>query len=147
MIKRMIIIICILCLVPFCLCLSGCSSKHTLKINGDDVEKVTLYPGEISVEYLNNRKDGITLETQDLDKFIQLYNEAAYRGQELDYGTTSQWGCAITLKDGSIIELISECDADFWVGHYKNGTYIGGEYYIQSIELDLLLTDLINKLL
>lgn len=139
-------IICILCLAAFCLCLSGCS-KHNLNIDAENVEKVTLYRGEITVQYLDNKKDGMELNSQDLERFIQLYNNAAYRGLELGYGTTSQWGCAITLKDGSIIELISECDADFWVGHYKNGTYIGGKYYIQSTELDLFLTDLVDKLL
>lgn len=79
MLKRMINVkrhivrtICILFLVNFCLCLSGCS-RHSLKIDAEQAEKVTLYHGEMSVEYLENRKDGVELDHQSTKKFIQLF--------------------------------------------------------------------------
>ena len=137
-------ILCILCLAALCLSLTACS-KHTLRIDMNNAEKVTLYEGEISIKYLENQKGGIELSARDMAEFVELYNNAGYRGLELDYGTTSQWGCVISLRDGKIIHLSAQCNADFWVGCYQNGTLIGGDYYIQSNPLDFFLTNFIDQ--
>ena len=101
-------ILCILCLAALCLSLTACS-KHTLRIDMNNVEKVTLYEGEISIKYLENQKGGIELSARDMTEFVELYNNAGYRGLELDYGTTSQWGCVISLRNGQIIQLSAQC--------------------------------------
>lgn len=139
-------IFCILCLAAFCLCLSACT-KQTHQIDAENVEKVTLYVGDPPLDMLKSRTDGVELNAQDRDKLIKLYNEAPYAGTDRDDSPSPIYACVITLRNGSIIKFDKRHNNDFWLVYSEDGITSKDSYYIQSNELKLFLTNLVDTLL
>lgn len=139
--SKIVLFVTILCLAVLCGMLFGCVRK-THKLDLEQVEKITLYCGEVGLEYVEHRTDGVDLDTEDMEKFVNMFNDATYGGKDVGYGTTSQWGCVLFFRDGSKLRVQEYGNHNFIV---TPGLGDASFYFVNSIKLDALVTDLVTK--
>ena len=71
---------------------------------------------------------------EDIEKFVELFNEAEYKGKDIGYGTTPDWYVSVYFVDGDYLLIHQYGGYNFLVVRYFDGIQ-AGSYFIQSQQL------------
>ena len=95
---------------------------HTVphRINADHVERIGAPGGPHSRE--------------DIEKFVELFKDAEYKGKDNGYGTTPDWHVGVYFVDGNYLLIHQYGGYNFLVVRYFDGIK-AGSYFIQSQQL------------
>ena len=87
---------------------------------------------------------GGKMGTEDAHKFMKLFNEAKYKGEDIGYGTTPQYGVTVYFRDGSSLAIEEYGDHYFCVRRRVADRYSKG-YFIESRKLDEFVAELVDR--
>lgn len=89
-------------------------------INADQVERISV--------------SGESCSREHLERFVELFNGAKYKGEDIGYGTTTEWSVGVYFTDGTYFLVHEYGNYNFMVNRYK-GVERVETFFVNSREL------------